>query len=146
MAKFKSVELVAKLGDRFKMESRIRDHVVYIDQPKPAGGEDAGPTPLEYLLLSLAGCVGSIGRIVANQQRLPLRCMEIRVVGELDTDTLMGKSRENRAGFSGIWVMVKIDGDMSREEKQKFLDEVESRCPVSDNLKAMTEVSVELDQ
>lgn len=145
MAKFKNVELVARLGDGFKMESKIRDHVVYIDQPKPAGGEDAGPTPLEYLLLSLAGCIGAIGRIIANQRKLPLRSMEIRVVGELDTDTLMGKSRENRAGFSGIWVMVKIDADMSKEEKGQFLHEIDSRCPVSDNLKAVTDVSIELE-
>jgi putative redox protein len=144
MVTFKTIEIVAGLGSGFKMESRIRDHVVHIDQPKAAAGEDTGPTPLEYLLLSLAGCIGAIGRIIANERKLPLRSMEIRVIGELDTDTLMGRARENRAGFAAITALVRIDADMSDEEKRDLLGEIDSRCPVSDNLKEMTDLEIEL--
>ena len=48
------------------------------------GGADKGPTPLEYLFVALAGCIGSIGRIVATQRKLNVRGMEITVEGELD--------------------------------------------------------------
>jgi putative redox protein len=144
MANVKTVELLANMGDRFKMESRVRNHHLIIDQTKAGGGEDAGPTPLEYLLLSLAGCIGAIGRIIANQRRLPLRSTEIRVIGEIDTDTLMGKPSENRAGFSSITAIVKVDADMSQEEKEKFLHDIDSRCPISDNLKTITDVEIEL--
>jgi putative redox protein len=144
MANVKTVELLAHMGGRFQMESKFRNHHVIIDQTKAGGGEDAGPTPLEYLLLSLAGCIGAIGRIIANQRRLALRSMEIRVVGEIDTDALMGKTSENRAGFSSITAIVKVDADMSQEEKEKFLHEIDSRCPISDNLKATTDVEIAL--
>jgi putative redox protein len=144
MAGLKNIEIVATLGDRFKMESTIRDHVVHVDQPKAAGGDNAGPTPLEYLLLSIAGCIGAIGRIIANQRKLPVRSMEMRVIGELDTDALMGRSRENRAGFLSISVLVRIDAEMSQEDKQAFLEEIDARCPVSDNLKEVTDLSIEL--
>ena len=63
---FKTVDVTARLGERFSIESRSRDHVLYIDQSKSAGGEDAGPTPLECLFLSLVASVGSIGRIIPN--------------------------------------------------------------------------------
>ena len=145
MATFKAIDVTAKLGERFKIESRIRDHVLTIDQPKAAGGEDAGPTPLECLFLSLAACVGSIGRIIANQQKLPLRSMEVRVQGELDVETLMGKSQEHRAGFSGMRVIVKMDADMTKQEKEKFLHDIDARCPVSDNIKSLTPVSLEVE-
>jgi uncharacterized OsmC-like protein len=145
MATFKTVDVTARLGERFRIESRIRDHVLIIDQTKAAGGEDAGPTPLEYLLVSLAGCVASIGRIVANQKKLPLRSMDVRVVGELDVATLMGKAQENRAGFTGLRVITKIDADMSKEEKERFLHEVDTRCPVSDNLKSLTPLYFEVE-
>jgi putative redox protein len=144
MAGLKNVEIVATLGDRFKMESTIRDHVVHVDQPNAAGGDNAGPTPMEYLLLSIAGCIGAIGRIIANQRKLPLRSMQMRVIGELDTDTLMGRSRENRAGFLSISVLVKIEAEMSEQDKQAFLEEIDARCPVSDNLKEVTDLSIEL--
>jgi len=36
---------------------RIRDHEVIADQPEQARGSDAGPTPTELFVASLAGCV-----------------------------------------------------------------------------------------
>ena len=144
MAALKKVQVEARMGDKFKIESKIRDHVVYVDQPKSGGGEDAGPTPLEYLFLSLAGCIASIARIMANQQKINLRSMTVTVEGELDVETLLGKSRQSRAGFQGVKVIVRVDADMSLEEKKKFLHDVDSRCPVSDNLKDKTPVTLEV--
>ncbi len=144
MATMKQVEVTANLGEKFTIESHIRGHKLFVDQPTAAGGQDAGPTPLEYLFLSLGSCIGSIGRIVANQKRLPVRGMRVVVSGDLDVNTLLGKGTENRAGFTGITAKVDIDADMSREEKQRFLEEVDRRCPVSDNLQRLTPVSIEL--
>ncbi len=144
MAIMKRVEVEARLGEKFTIESHIRGHKMFVDQPAAAGGQDAGPTPLEYLFLSLGSCIGSIGRIVANQQRLPVRGMRVTVSGELDVNTLLGKGTENRAGFTGITAKVEVDADLSREQKQRFLEEVDQRCPVSDNLQRLTPVRVEL--
>lgn len=140
----KKVVVEASMGEGFRMESVIGKHTLLIDQPEAMGGTDAGPNPLEYFLLSLAGCISAIGRIIANQRRLPLRAMRIKVQGELNADVLLGKSTETRAGFSGFDVEVEIDGDMSVEEKKAFLEEVDARCPVSDNIKATTPVSIRL--
>ena len=92
-----------------------------VDQPVAGGGTDSGPTPLEYLFVSLASCVVTIGHIIARQRHLPVHKIEVHVDGELDTDVLMGKSTETRAGFSAIRVHTKIDADMCQEEKEQFL-------------------------
>ena len=118
MATIKKVCIEANIDSKFKIKSNIRNHVVYIDQPKESGGEDTGPTPLEYLLFSLAGCIASIGRIMANQKKIDLKSMEVKVEGQLDVETFLGKSQENRAGFKDIKVMVKIDAPLSLEEKE----------------------------
>lgn len=144
MASIKKVEIVATLGTGMKIESLVRDHRVIIDQPKSGGGADAGPTPLEYLLCALAGCIGSVGRIVAHQKRIALRGMEVTVSGELDTDVLLGRSTQVRAGFVGITVRAKIDADLTDEQKREFLREVDERCPVSDNLRQLTTVTTEV--
>jgi putative redox protein len=62
----------------------------------------------------------------------------------VDVETLMGKARENRAGFSGMQVIVKMDADMSEEERGEFLHEIDLRCPVSDNIKNLTPISFEV--
>lgn len=137
-AKLVSVDAVQIVD--FKIETKSRQHIAIVDQPQAGGGTDAGPTPLEYLFISLAGCIVTIGNIVAKQRRLSVRKIECHVEGELDTDVLMGKSTEVRAGFSGIRVHTKIDADMSQEEKEAFLKEVDARCPISDNIHNLTPI------
>jgi uncharacterized OsmC-like protein len=138
MATVKHVAVEAHLGERFKIESRIGSHTLFVDQPKTGGGEDAGPTPLEYLFLSLAGCIATIARIAAKQKRITLRSMDVTVEGDLDVEGLMGRNPGGRSGFGGITVRVKMDTDLSREEQEAFLHEVDKRCPVSDNLHDVT--------
>jgi len=130
----KLVSVDAVQIDGYKIETKSRQHVSIVDQPPAGGGTDAGPTPLEYLFISLAGCIVTIGNIVAKQRQLPVRKIEVHVEGELDTDVLMGKSTAVRAGFSRISVHTKIDADMSHEEKEAFLRDVDARCPISDNI------------
>ena len=146
MATIKKVCIEANIDSKFKIKSNIRNHVVYIDQPKESGGEDTGPTPLEYLLFSLAGCIASIGRIMANQKKIDLKSMEVKVEGQLDVETFLGKSQENRAGFKDIKVMVKIDAPLSLEEKRQFLHEIDIRCPVSDNIENQTPIAMRVEE
>jgi len=144
MAKMKTIGIQAKLDEKFKIEVKAGDHVMYVDQTKAGGGTDAGPTPLEYFFASLAGCIGTVSRIIANQKRIKLNGMDIKVEGAFDLETLLGKSKENRAGFTGIKVTLNIDSDMSKEEKKAFINEVESRCPVSDNIIGTTPIVIEV--
>ena len=144
MAKMKTISIEAKLDEKFKIEVKAGEHLMVVDQPKAGGGTDAGATPLEYLFTSLAGCIGTVARIVAMQKRIPLRGMTMKVEGAFDLETLLGKSKENRAGFAGIKVMLHIDADMTKQEKEAFIQEVESRCPVSDNIANLTPVVIEV--
>jgi len=144
MATMKKVEIRATMGAGMRIECRAGQHTVLIDQPKSGGGTDTGPTPLEYMFCALAGCIGSIARIAAYQKKIALRGMEVTVEGELDVDTLLGKSKQNRAGFPGITVRAKIDADLTDEQKREFLKEVDERCPVSDNLRQLTTVMTEV--
>lgn len=146
MASIKKVHVEVNMNDGFAIESNVRGHVARIDQPVQSGGTDSGPTPLEYLLLSLAGCVCTIGRIIANQRRLPVRSISARVEGELDIDVLLGKSNHQRAGFSGLKVIADIDADMTLDEKKHFLHEIDKRCPISDNLQFITPVTLEVEE
>ena len=136
----KSVSVTTKMGAGMKIECHAGKHTLYIDQPPAAGGSDAGPTPLEFYQLSLAGCLSSVARIVAKQQSIDLRSMEVVVSGSLDTDVLLGKRNDLRAGFEELAVTVTVNADLTPEQKREFLEEVERRCPVSENTKNPTPV------
>jgi uncharacterized OsmC-like protein len=66
----------------------------------------------------------------------------VSVEGELNTDRLLGKAAQDRAGFSSVKAAVAIDADLSREETARLLSEIDDRCPISDNLKSPTAVTI----
>lgn len=53
------LEVQHETRDRFRI--RIRGHEVVVDQPRPAS-DDAGPTPTELFVASLAACGGFYAR------------------------------------------------------------------------------------
>jgi len=141
----KKVQVEIKQGAGFKTECRAGKHVVIIDQPAPAGGTDAGATPLDVQLMALGGCVAAIGRIIANQRKLAVRGIEVTVEGDIDTDGLLGIASDKRVGFSAITARVKIDADMSAAEKEQFLRDIDARCPISENLQNATPIRIVLE-
>jgi uncharacterized OsmC-like protein len=144
MAKMKTVSIEAKLGEKFKVEVKAGNHTLYVDQPQAGGGADEGPNPIEYLFTSLAGCIATAARIIAIQKRIKLNGMDMKIEGVFDTEIILGKSKENRPGVTGINVTLNIDSDMTKEEKKAFVEEIESRCPVSDNIENATPVKFEV--
>ena len=140
----KTVSIEAKLGEKFKVEVKAGNHTLYVDQPQAGGGADEGPNPIEYLFTSLAGCIATAARIIAIQKRIKLNGMDMKIEGVFDTEIILGKSKENRPGVTGINVTLNIDADMTKEEKKAFVEEIESRCPVSDNIENATPVKIEI--
>ena len=138
----KIVSVTTKMGEGMKIECTAGKHTIYIDQPASAGGTDTGPTPLECYQMSLAGCVASIARIVAKQKSITMRGINVSVSGEIDTDILLGKSQSGRSGFKKFTVTVDLDADLDASQKLQFLEEVERRCPVSENTSNPTEVEL----
>lgn len=114
-----------------------------IDEPKSLGGTDEGPSPIQVLLMSLAGCLNVTGHEVARQKGYKLNRMKITIDGVLNPCTFIGCSYEERAGFQRI--KVAVDADMegaTPEQIDDWLEETERRCPVTDNIKMDTPVTV----
>ncbi len=128
-----TIKLSAKMGAGFRTEIEC-SHPFVIDQPKAGGGTDEGPNPLEIFLSSLPACICAIGRIIAMQRRFELRGIEVDVEGDIDKDFLMGKTTEGRSGFTEIRSLVRIDADLTEQQKNELLHEIEKRCPIADNM------------
>ncbi|WP_321374341.1 OsmC family protein [uncultured Draconibacterium sp.] len=128
-----TIKVSGEMGHSFSTKINC-SHPFVIDQPKLAGGNDEGPNPLEVFLSSLPACICAIGRIIAQQRRIKLNGIKVLAEGDIDKDFLLGKTTEGRAGFTEIRSFVEIDADLSTEEKQRFLAEIATRCPIADNI------------
>ncbi|HZJ94809.1 MAG TPA: OsmC family protein [Thiopseudomonas sp.] len=136
----KTLRATGHMGAGMTIEIMCGEHKVYMDQPKNAGGADLGPAPPELILAAYAGCVGSLGRIIAFQEKIELRGMSFEVEADYDPDRLLGRETTARAGFQEMRLKVTIDADLDDAAKQAFLDKIEERCPVGDNLINETKV------
>jgi uncharacterized OsmC-like protein len=116
-----------------------------IDEPKQMGGTDAGPSPIQVLLMSLAGCLNVTGFEIAMQKGLKLNGIKIKIEGVMNPCTFIGCSFEERAGFQHIDVKVFPEFENATDEQiSSWLKETELRCPVTDNIKADTTIDVSI--
>lgn len=140
----KTISAKGEMGAGFAIEVNCGAHRIIMDQPTHAAGLDLGPTPLELILAAIAGCFGTIGRLLAHQQKIELRGMRFDLQADYDPAGLLGRDPSVRPGFQALRVLVEIDADLSPEQKQAFLLEVERRCPLADNLTHGTQLHSQL--
>ncbi len=123
---------------------KTRTFEMIIDEPADLGGTNDGANPVEYLLAALSGCLNVMCHVVAREMNINLRGVEIQLSGKLNPDKLFGKETSERAGYKEINVEISPDTDADRATLEKWLELVESRCPVSDNLNNPTPVKIKL--
>lgn len=122
----------------------VRGFKIIIDEPESLGGTNDGANPVEYVLAAFSGCLNVIGHIVAKEMGFTLRGIEFEIEGDLDPAKLFGQTTEERAGYKEIRVNIKPDTDANRQILEKWLEVMESRCPVRDNIANPTTVKIAL--
>ena len=65
-----------------KFETFLGRHVIVTDQPKSAGGTDAGPSPPELLLASIGTCAGHYAAEYLRTRSLPTDGLHVYVSAE----------------------------------------------------------------
>ncbi|HOD87699.1 MAG TPA: OsmC family protein [Bacteroidales bacterium] len=121
---------------------KARNFEIIIDEPQEMGGTDEGASPVEYLIAAFSGCINVVAHLVAKEMNFELRGVEIDIYGDLNPAKLFGQSNEERAGFKQINLSIKADTDADEATLEKWLEAIESRCPISDNLQNPTPVKI----
>jgi putative redox protein len=128
-----SVTVQHQGGDRFGI--RISGHEVIVDQPVADGGTDAGPTPTELFVASLAGCVAFYARRYLARHGLPEQGLSV-------TAGYTMASRPARVGE--VRVSVRLPDELPPAAREALLA-VASHCTVHNSLTTPPEVTVTVD-
>ncbi|WP_372909736.1 OsmC family protein [Salinigranum sp.] len=121
----------------------VRDLTVEVDAPEASGGTNRGPTPVEYLLGSLAGCFNVTGSHVAAEMGLDLTVRSVSASGDLDTTTYL-TGEGSRAGYGRIRVSVEVETTATAKDLEAWRRETERRNPVLDTIVRPTPVGVDV--
>jgi uncharacterized OsmC-like protein len=125
---------------------KTRQFTLVVDEPENLGGTDEDANPVEYILAGFAGCANVIGHLVAKELGFTIRNLRIEVSGELNPERFLGSSYKERAGFKSINLSLIPETDAPIETLTKWLQIVEERCPVKDNLQNKTPVRIAVEK
>ena len=120
----------------------VRSFKVFADEPPELGGLDGAPSPLEYILVAHGTCLNYMTFFIARELGIQVNSTEIEVEAALDPARFAGTDRSARAGYQSVKVNIKVDTDATPDQLAKLREEVEARCPVSDNITNATPVSI----
>ena len=115
-----------------------------IDHPEIFAAEDNGPTPVEVVLMGLAGCLTAGVASVATNRGIQLRSVRATVEGDMDLAGILGIDPDVRNGYSGVKVRYEIDADATPEELQALVAQSQKRSAVYDIVTNPTNVVVEV--
>ena len=115
-----------------------------MDHPEVFASEDNGATPVEYILVGLAGCLTAGVAAVAQNRDIQLRKVSATIEGGMDVRGILGVDSDVRNGFSGIKVTYDIDADATPAEIQALVAQSQKRSAVYDIITNPTDVQVEV--
>jgi len=115
-----------------------------VDHPEIFASEDNGATPVEYVLVGLAGCLTGGVAAVAQMREIQLNSVEATVEGAMDVRGILGMDTDVRNGFSSIKVSYKIDADATPDEIKALVAQSQKRSAVYDVITNPTDVRVEV--
>lgn len=125
----RSVVVQETRKSKFNQIITVGPHHLVADEPKAAGGEDAGPGPYDFLLAGLGACTSMTMRLYADRKSLPLD----RVTVTLKHSKIYAKDCaecETRDGMlDQIERDIAMDGALDAEQRKKLM-EIADKCPV----------------
>ncbi|HEV7165452.1 MAG: alpha/beta fold hydrolase [Gammaproteobacteria bacterium] len=137
-------EVVAHIGEEhYRSDIYAGPHMLVSDEPRDAGGTDAGTNPYGLLTAALGACTTITLRMYADHKKWPLKGVKIR----LTHDKIYAKDCEECETKEGkvdsFERELELEGDLTPEQRQRLL-EIADRCPVHNTLSHVSRIVTRL--
>ena len=113
-----------------------------VDHPELFAATDLGATPVEFVLVGLAGCLSAGIASVAQHRNIQLRSVRATLEAGMDLQGVLGIDERVRNGFDGIRVHYEIDADATPEQIAALVAQSQKRSAVFDIVVNPTDVTV----
>ncbi len=125
------MKVTARRRNGFTHEIEIEGgHTLVVDEPRDAGGNDAGPSPTRLVAAGLAGCIAVTIEMYAERKGWDIGPVEVDVDVEYDDFAPLSFA-----------VTLRLAAELSDEQRQRLLV-IAGKCPVHKLLAGETEVVI----
>ena len=133
------VEKFFGLGEE---QRHVREFSYDTDHPEVFASEDKGSTPVEFVLVGLAGCLTAGIAAVASNRGIQLNSVAATIEADMNIQGILGIDADVRNGFNSITVNYRIDADASEEDIAALVAQSQKRSAVFDIIANPTNVNV----
>jgi uncharacterized OsmC-like protein len=131
------------LGDE---QRHVREFRYDSDHPEIFASEDKGSTPVEFVLVGLAGCLTAGIAAVAQNRGIQLHSVTASIEAPMDIQGILGIDADIRNGFNSITVNYRVDADASEEDIAALVAQSQKRSAVFDIITNPTNVTVNVNK
>lgn len=126
--RIRTIRLQSRSANGMRTVARVRDFAVIGDEPRALGGQDSGPTPMEWVLAGLASCMTVTARLVAKELGLQLGAVSFALEGDLDVRGLFGQA-DVRPDFQTVRGTVRLGAPVASDVLEQLREAVHRRSP-----------------
>lgn len=122
--------IVAEAGKgKFTQDITIGNHSLIADEPVASGGNDAGPSPYDFLLAALGSCTSMTIRMYADLKKIPLKKVIVTLQHQKIHMTDCADCENSNSKIDHIDRQIELQGELTAEQRNKLLD-IANKCPV----------------
>lgn len=123
---------VSSTSERYRHDIAIGDKFhLTADEPLEVGGNDKGPTPLDFVMAGLGSCKAITIKMYAERKGWELT--------EVKVDVTSKKVNNQYQIFASVYV----EGNLTESQKQRLL-EIANKCPVHKLIASEVEIETTL--
>ena len=119
--------------DQYKTELITSGHRVIADESEEVGGTNLGPSPGEFLMISLASCTAITLRMYANRKKWNVE----KIIVEVAFEKTQVKTIFKRE--------ISFEGDLDEDQRNRLL-QIANSCPVHKTLTNPIEIETTLSE
>lgn len=123
-------------------QKHVREYIYDTDHPEIFASADKGSTPVEFVLVGLAGCLTAGIAAVAQNRNIQLNSVKATIEANMDIQGILGIDADVRNGFSSMTVRYQIDAEASEEDIAALVAQSQKRSAVFDIITNPTNVNV----
>jgi putative redox protein len=117
--------------DHYRTELIASGKTIIADEPVEIGGTDVGPSPGEFLMISMASCTAITLRMYADRKKWDVTKIKV----EIGSDKVNSKT---------IFVReIYLEGKLDESQRQRLL-QIANSCPVHKTLTNPIEINTKL--
>lgn len=124
----------------------IKDFSYTIGEPEELLGDNLNPTPQDYLLGGMAGCMMVGFVILASDKEIQLESVDLKIIGSLNLSGMLELDHTVPVGFGELQFSFDVKGSGTQEQYDEIIEHVQKISPnyrtITDTVKVTINSSI----